>query len=281
LYVPDGNAAVSPGTLHLGEVHSQLVGLLPSGVRSVRLLLLASSGLLGRLPRDLLSLLGRLPHGLLSLLGRLTRRVLHALRHLPHLIGDPAQSTSDAAAALLLAAAGEPAYGVLDALDRLSGLSGDLTGGVLGLAGYLSDLIRGLSRRLLGLSDRLTCGVLHLLGRSLRGLHDLLLGILGGLIHRVLDVHVLGRLIDHALEFHVGVDHLLDLGLRVALGDLLRILLQLGAVILHLALDPAYRLPVEVLGVLDGLLLHLLLKIRSLVRHFTSLSSSIVASGKR
>jgi hypothetical protein len=199
--------------------------------------------------------------------------------YLPNLIGDPAHKTSDAA--LLLAAAGEPAYGVLDALDGLSGLSGDLTGGVLRLAGYLSGLIRGLSHRLLGLPGCLSGGVLHLLGRSLRGLHDLLLGILGGLIHLILDVHVLGRLVDHPLEFRVGVDHLLDVGLRVALGDLLRILLQLGAVILHLALDPAYRLPVEVLGVLDGLLLHLLLKIRSLVSHLISLSSSIVASGKR
>jgi hypothetical protein len=246
-------------------------------------LLLASSGLLGYLPRGLLSLLGCLPHGLLSLLGclpgdalglarhlsglirDLTGGVLGLARYLPDLIGDPAHKTSDAA--LLLAAAGEPAYGVLDALDGLSGLIRDLTGGVLGLARYLSDLIGGLSRCLLGLSDCLPGGILHLLGRSLRGLHDLLLGILGGLIHLVLDAHVLGRLINRALELHVGVDHLLDLGLSVALGDLLSILLQLGAVILHLALDPAYRLPVEVLGVLRGLLLHLLLKIRSLVRH--------------
>jgi hypothetical protein len=43
-------------------------------------------------------------------------------------------------------------------------------------------------------------------------------------------------------------------GLRVALGNVLRILLKLGAEILHLALDPAYRPPIEVLGVLDGLL---------------------------
>jgi hypothetical protein len=196
-----------------------------------------------------------------GLIRDLTGGILGLARYLPDLIGDPAHKTSDAA--LLLAAAGEPAYGVLDALGGLSGLSGDLTHGVLSLARYLSDLIGGL----LGLSDCLTCCVLGLLGRSLRGLHDLLLGILGGLIHLVLDAHVLGRLINRALELHVGVDHLLDLGLSVALGDLLSILLQLGAVILHLALDPAYRLPVEVLGVLRGLLLHLLLKIRSLVRH--------------
>jgi hypothetical protein len=260
-----------------GEVYPQLLRFTPGGVRSPRFRGSAS-------PSSLPSLLCCLPHRLLALLGRLARRVLHALRHLPNLIGDPAQSTSEAAA-LLLAAAGEPAYGVLDALDGLSGLIGDLTCGVLsllggsshgilGLASHLSYLICGLSRCLLGLPDCLTCGVLHLLGRSLCGLHDLLLGILGGLIHRVFDVHVLSRPIDHILELRVGVGHLLDLGLRVSLGHLLSILLQLGAIILRLALDPAYRPPVEFLGVLDGLLL----KILSLIGHFISNPSSIVAS---
>jgi hypothetical protein len=132
------------------------------------------------LPHRLLALLGRLPHSLLPLLGRLSSSVLHPLRRLPNLIGDPAQSTSEAAA-LLLAATGEPAYGVLDALDGLSGLIGDLTCGVLsllggssrgilGLAGHLSYLICGLAGCLLGLPDCLTCCVLHLLGRSLCGL---------------------------------------------------------------------------------------------------------------
>jgi hypothetical protein len=267
--------------LHLGEVHSQLVGLLPGGVSSVRLLL-ASSGLLGRLPYGLLSLLGRLAHSLLSLLGRLSGSVLHTLRHLPNLIGDAANNSSETT---LLLATGEPAYGVLHTLDSLSSLIGDLTccvlhllggssDGILSLAGHLSYLICGLAGCLLGLPDCLTCGVLHLLGRSLGGLHDLLLGILGGLIHRVFDVHVLSRLINRALELQVGVGHLLDLGLRVSLGHLLSILLQLGAIILHLALDPAYRPPVEFLSVLDGLLL----KILSLIGHFISNPSSIVAS---
>jgi hypothetical protein len=288
--------------LHLGEVHSQLLGLLPGGVSSVRLLL-ASSSLLGCLPHGLLPLLGRLPHSLLPLLGRLSSSVLHALRRLPNLIGDPAQSTSEAAA-LLLAAAGEPAYGVLHLVEGASatlllapsqtagqaahgvlhllggsshgilGLASHLPYLICGLASHLSYLICGLSRCLLGLPDCLTCGVLHLLGRSLCGLHDLLLGILGGLIHRVFDVHVLSRPIDHILELQVGVGHLLDLGLRVSLGHLLSILLQLGAIILRLALDPAYRPPVEFLGVLDGLLL----KILSLIGHFISNPSSIVAS---
>jgi hypothetical protein len=257
--------------LHLGEVHSQLLGLLPGGVSSVRLLL-ASSSLLGCLPHGLLPLLGRLPHSLLPLLGRLSSSVLHALRRLPNLIGDPAQSTSEAAALLLAPSqtAGQAAHGVLHLL-------GGSSHGILGLASHLSYLICGLSRCLLGLPDCLTCGVLHLLGRSLCGLHDLLLGILGGLIHRVFDVHVLSRLINRALELQVGVGHLLDLGLRVSLGHLLSILLQLGAIILHLALDPAYRPPVEFLGVLDGLLL----KILSLIGHFISNPSSIVASGEQ
>jgi hypothetical protein len=178
LHVPDGDAPTSPGTLHLGEVHTQLLGLLLGGLRGVRLLaalLLASSGLLGHLPRGLLSLLGCLPCSLLSLLGRLPDGVLRLLgrssggilglarhlsglirdltggvlglaRYLPDLIGDSAHKTSDAAL-LLLAAAGEPAYGVL------------------GLARYLSDLTGGL----LGLPDCLTCCVLGLLGCSSRG----------------------------------------------------------------------------------------------------------------
>src|SRR5215212_9637061 len=114
-----------------GEVYPQLLSFTPGGVCGPRFLGSVSPGglppLLGCLARHLPSLLGRLPHRLLALLGRLACRVLHALRYLPDLIGDPAQSTSDATALLLLAAAGEPAYGVLDALDGLSGLIGDLT----------------------------------------------------------------------------------------------------------------------------------------------------------
>jgi hypothetical protein len=245
--------------LHLGEVHSQLLGLLPGGVSSVRLLLASSS------------LLGCLPHSLLPLLGRLSSSVLHALRRLPNLIGEPAYGVLhlvEGPSATLLLAAGQAAHGVLHLL-------GGSSHGILGLASHLSYLICGLSRCLLGLPDCLTCGVLHLLGRSLCGLHDLLLGILGGLIHRVFDVHVLSRPIDHILELRVGVGHLLDLGLRVSLGHLLSILLQLGAIILRLALDPAYRPPVEFLGVLDGLLLKIL---SLLIGHFISNPSSIVAS---
>ena len=52
------------------------------------------------------------------------------------------------------------------------------------------------------------------------------------------------------LEFHVGVVHLLNLGLRVALGELLGVLLQLLAVVLDLALQATNRLRVEVLRAL-------------------------------
>jgi hypothetical protein len=277
LHVPYGDAAPCSRALHLGDIHTQFLGLLLGCLRGVRLLLaslllLASRGLLGLagcLSRGLLGLSGCLSGCLLclarrlsGLIGYLSRCLLGLARHLADLIGESAQGTS---AALL--AAGEPAYGVLDALNSLSGLIGGLSRCLLGLARHLSGLIGDLSRGLLGLAGCLSGCVLHLLGRSLRGLLDLLLGLLGGLIHLVLDAHVLGRLINRALEFDVGVDHLLDLGLRVALLDLLRILLQLGAVILDLAFEAAYGLPVEVLGVLRSLLLQLLLKIWSLVRH--------------
>jgi hypothetical protein len=294
LHVPYGDAATRSRALHLGDIHTQLLGLLLGCLRGVRLLaalLLASRGLLGLsgclsgLIRDLsrgllglpgcltgcvLSLLGRSSGGVLGLarhlaclIGGLSCGLLGLARHLSDLIGDSAQGTS----AALLLAAGQAAYGVLDALNSLACLIGGLSRGLLGLARHLACLIGYLSCGLLGLPGCLTGCVLHLLGRSLRGLLDLLLGLLGGLIHLVLDAHVLGRLINRALEFDVGVDHLLDLGLRVALLDLLRILLQLGAVILDLAFEAAYGLAVEVLGVLRGLLLQLLLKIWSLVRH--------------
>jgi hypothetical protein len=297
LHVSDGDAAPCSRALHLGDIHTQLLGLLLGCLRGVRLLaatLLASSGLLGHLPCSLLSLLGCLTCGVLSLLrgssgcllglarhlsgliGDLSSGVLDLARHLPDLIRDSAQRTS---AALL--AACEPAHGLLGLARHLPGLIGDLTCGVLdllgcpsgcllGLARHLSGLIGRLPNRLLGLARCLSSGILSLLGRSLQVLLYLLLGLLGGLIHLVFDAHVLGRLINRALEFDVGVDHLLDLGLRVALGERLRKLLQLGAVVLDLALEAAYRLPVEVLGVLRGLLLHLLLKVWCLVSHFIS-----------
>ena len=229
---------------------------------------LCRSSLLGCLSGNLLSLLGcltcgvlclarylsclirGLSSGFLGLPGCLPGGVLNALGNLSHLVGYPAQRTSALLAFLLLtSSAGETAYGVLH-------LPGCLSGGVLGLARclarlvsslpgyllcltrYLSCLIRGLSSGFLGLPGDLSCRVLRLLGRLPRDLLHLLQGLLGSLVHRILDTRILGRLIHGALELRVGVDHLLDLGLLVAFGELLSVLLQLFAVILSLALDP-------------------------------------------
>jgi hypothetical protein len=266
--VPHSDAAFGPGSLNLVEVDAKLLGLLLRGLRGVRLLLLASSGLLGRL----LSLLGCLSGNLLSLLGCLTcgvlclarylsclvrglpgclpGGVLNALGNLSHLVGYPAQRTSALLAFLLLtSSAGETAYGVLHLPGCLSGgvlglarclarLVSSLPGYLLGLTRYLSCLIRGLSSGFLGLPGDLSCRVLRLLGRLPRDLLHLLQGLLGSLVHRILDTRILGRLIHGALELRVRVDHLLDLGLLVTFGELLCVLLQLFAVILSLALDP-------------------------------------------
>src|SRR5918995_1348181 len=179
-HVVDGYEPPRARAFDRGEVYPQLLRSTPGGVCGPRLLaalLLASSGLLGRLPHGLLSLLGCLSGGVLSLLGGASGNVLGLARHLAGLIRDLSRCTS---AALL--AAGEPAYGVLDAPDGLSGLSGDLTGGVLSLARHLSDLIGGLSRCLLGLPDCLSGGVLGLLGCSSRGVLYLLNSLSGGIL---------------------------------------------------------------------------------------------------
>jgi hypothetical protein len=242
--------------------------------------LLAPSGLLGCLTRRVLRLLrgptgrilglARYLSGLISglsccFLGLpccLSCSVLHALGNLPNLIGDPTKGASLAFTLLLLSSGettSETAHGVLRLARYLACLVGDLACGVLGLTRYLACLVGCLACYLLCLACCLSGGVLGLLGRSLRDLLHLLQGLLGSLVHRILDTSILGRLFHGALELHVGVDHLLDLGLLVAFGKLLSVLLQLFAIILRLALDPTKRLPVEVLGILHGLLLHLLL----------------------
>ncbi len=142
-----------------------------------------------------------------------------------------------------LLAAGDSAYGVLDSLHGLSCL-------LCGLSRCLSCLICGLPG-----------GILRSLGCCLCVLLHLLLGLPDSLIRHIYNALALGCLIHRVLEFHVGVDHLLDLGLRVALGELLGELFQLATVVPDLAPETAYGLPVEVLGVLRNLLLQLLLKI--------------------
>jgi hypothetical protein len=276
--VPDGYAAPCSGTLHLGEIDTEFLGLLLGCMRGVRLLLPAGGllsllgGLPCGLPCGLLTLLGSLSGGVLRLLSRTSGSILGLSGYLTDLIRDPAQGS----AALLLALltpAGQATNGILHLLGRSSC-------GLLCLTGYLPCLLGRLSSGFLGLSGYLTGGVLRLLGHPLRDLLHLLLGLLDGLAHRVFHSHILGRLIHRTLDLRVGVDHLLDLGLSVTGGKLLRVLLELLAVVLNLALYAAHCLPVETLGFLQVLiLLRLLLAILRLFGHFVS--SSLIPFTRR
>ena len=128
----------------------------------------------------------------------------------------------------------------------LTGLVGDPAGRILHLGG---GLVGGGLALPGGLVGRLPC----LLGRP---------------FHHVLHPGVLGRLVHDALELGVGVGHLLDLGLRL-LGELLHDALELGAVAPHAALYPAHRLPEEVLGLPEVLvLLRLLLNVLRSFAHW-------------
>jgi hypothetical protein len=71
-HVPDGYAAFCSGTLHLGEIDTEFLGLLLGRIRGVRLLLVLHAG-------GLLTLLGSLNGGVLRLLGRSLRDLLHLL----------------------------------------------------------------------------------------------------------------------------------------------------------------------------------------------------------
>jgi hypothetical protein len=145
----------------------------------------------------------------------------------------------------------------------LAGLVGDLSGCLLGLPGRLA-------RGVLRLLSRTPKGLLGLLGRSSRS------GALRRLVHHVFEPLVLGRLLEGVLDLRVGVGHLLELGLRVR-GGLLGQALQLGAVVLQLALDPAERVPEELLGALHGLLLDLLLQVLCFGHFLTFLSWATLA----
>jgi hypothetical protein len=301
-HVLDSDAPSGPRTLHLGEIHTQLLGLLPGGIGGVRLLsastlllcrLLSllgclSCGVLG-LTRHLPGLIGDLPGYLLGLPRRLTGGVLHALCDLPDLIGDSAQGSTALllASTLLLASAEEPANGVLDSLHGLTGLIGGLPSSLLGLARRLArgvlhplhglaGLVSGLPSSLLGLAHRLARGVLGLLSRAPEGLLGLLGSSSGGgalrrLVHHVFQPLVLGRLVEGDFDLRVGVGHLLELGLHLR-GGLLGQALQLAAIVLQLALDPAERVPVELLGALHRLLLDLVLQVLCFGHFFTFLS---------
>jgi hypothetical protein len=259
-----------------------LLGSLSGGV--LRLLSCTSGSILG-LSRDLACLLSRLSSdflglprcltdGVLCLLDRSSCGLLGLSGYLSDLICDPAQGS----AALLLALltpAGQATNGILHLLGRSSckflGLSRNLPCLVGRLSCYLACLLGRSSCGFLCLSGYLTGGVLRLLGHPLRDLLHLLLGLLDGLAHRVFHSRILGRLIHRTLDLRVGVDHLLDLGLSVTGGKLLRVLLELLAVVLDLALYAAHRLPVETLGFLQVLILvRLLLAILRLFGHSVS-----------
>ena len=63
-----------------------------------------------------------------------------------------------------------------------------------------------------------------------------LLGLLERLVYVLWQPEVLSRLVERTLDRLVGVDHLLDLGLRFFVRDLLCQALKLGAFVLQLAL---------------------------------------------
>src|SRR5215203_1808862 len=248
-HVPDGYASFGPGPLHLGEIHAQLIRLLPGGVRDVQVLPRCVLGLIGRLSRRVLGLLGGASCGVLGLLGRALGGVLCSLRGLSRLVGNLSRSVLGLSGSVLDLLSGLPGR-VGDLADRLTGgilcLPGGLTGGVL-------DLLSGLASLLL----RLSSCVLGLLGDIPGG--GPLLRLLGRIVHRVVEPLVAGRLVEVALDLRIGVDHLLQLRLRLRRG-LLHQALELGAVVLDLTLEAAERVGVEVLGTLHYLLLYPLLE---------------------
>jgi hypothetical protein len=250
-----------------------LLGLSSSLTCRVLHLLRSPTGSLLRLARNLTCLICSLSGRLLSLTSSLTCRVLHTLRGLAYLVRDPTERTSSA----LLLAACEAANGVLHLACRLAGLVCNLARSVLRLLGRLARGVLDLTRRLAGSLLRLTsnltclvcslaCGILDLTRRLagyvlrlLRRLRYLLLGALGRLFHLVLDALLLGRLVYGPFELYVVVGHLLDLGLGIAIGELLGVLLELLTVVLDLTFQAANGLRVEVPRALLGQLFDLLL----------------------
>jgi hypothetical protein len=138
--VPNGDAASGAGSLNLVEINAELLGLLLSGLRSVRLLFTTGCLLRGLLAllSYLLPLLGGLSGRILSLACGLTCGVLGLLGGLPRL--------------------------VCHLTGRILRLARGLSGRILRLARNLLGLIRGLARRLLSLACRLSGRILHALG---------------------------------------------------------------------------------------------------------------------
>jgi len=224
----------------LGEIHTQLISLLPGGVRDVQIL-----------SSSVLRLLGGLPRRVLRLLGGPSGGVLGTLRGLTGLVSDLPCS----------------------ALSLLGGAPGGVLHALGGLPCRVGDLANRLTRNILGLPSRLTGGILD----SLHGLPGLLLrlaqgvlSLLGRVAHGIVDTLIAGRLVDGAFDLRVGVDHFLQLRLRFRRG-LLYQALELGPVVLSLALDPAQRVTVEVLGALHYLLLYPLLEVLYFAHSFSFL----------
>jgi hypothetical protein len=104
----------SPGTLHLGEVHVQLLSLLLGGLRGGVRLLLASAALVlafALLASFFLLFIsataagepaGQTAHGVRGLLGRSSRNLSCLVGHLPDLIRDSIQRSSAVLAFSLL-----------------------------------------------------------------------------------------------------------------------------------------------------------------------------------
>src|SRR5215212_198310 len=126
LHVADRDLSPDPGAFHLGEVHTQLLGLTLGGLSGVGLFLPGRilgllSGLTGgilRALRGLPGLVGNLTCGILGLSGRLTGGILDALHGLPGLVCHLAQGALVLLALLLRTGVGLVA-GVFDRLRSL------------------------------------------------------------------------------------------------------------------------------------------------------------------
>jgi hypothetical protein len=146
---------------------------------------------------------------------------------------------------------------VVDGLAEELGARREVLGRPGRLVHRLTGLIRDLPHSLLRLLSSPAGGVLCLPGR----LADGLLYLLNRFVYSVFDPLALGDFVERALDRLVGVDHLLDLRPRVLLllRQLFQQALQLGTVVLQLALELPDRVAVEVLSAVYRLLLDLLL----------------------
>src|SRR5215203_3919036 len=227
-HVPYGDASTGPRTLYLGEIHAKLLGLLPGSIRSVRFFFLTRLGLglvlvlLRTLLGDLLyrvAQIGELQVQEASVRSKLQVEKLSALlRHGTHRVSLFVgvlllrRELCDVAHYVLVDQLAGLVQGSLDYVPRLVHRApyrlARLVGGLAQHLGARQDPLRGLRRllhRLCGLPDRLPGLVGHLphqplrLPRGLRRLPDRLsrglLGLLGGLVHRVLQALLLSDLV--------------------------------------------------------------------------------------